>query len=198
MEDENKNPVEPVAADAAEQPVEQAQEVAPVAEVPAEEPEAAAEEAPVAEGDSAPVSEAEEVPAAVEEPVAEVAGESPLAELLSQLTMSITALTTKVDGLVAQRDTPAPEADVESEASPSEVAAKDISGEDNRVAQLEKALADLTAQVEALSTPVDRKGALPVEEAPEEGDNEEAPNVVQKPKSLEDAVGKYLAARSRR
>ncbi len=184
--DENTNPVEPVAEEVAEQPV---------AEVQAEEADAVAEEVPAAEEEAAPV--VEEVPAeeaAAEEP-------NPLAAAFQQLSLAIAALTDKVDGLVAQREAPAPKADAESAASEPEpeAEAKGIGGEDDRVAQLEKMVQDLTAQVTALSTPVERKGALPVEDAAgDEAAEDEQPEAAQKPKSLNEAVGMYMKGRSAR
>lgn len=159
------------------------------------------EEAPAAEAavEEQPVAEVEPV---VEEVPAEEAHVSQdtavqvdgLAQLFSSLTGAIEALSAKFDSFVAQnQDAPAPAADVESET------AKDISGDGDRVAQLEKQVADLTAKLEAISVPVDRKGALPVEEPAEEVavESDQVERAL-KPASLRAAVGKYLETKARK
>jgi hypothetical protein len=181
--DKNATPVEPAADEVVEQPVESTAEDVVEAEVP----EVPAAEEPVVEEQSVveePVAEVEQ-----EQPVAEPALTDALAQLFNGLTDAITELGKKVDQLVGQQEEPAPVADVEGEA------AKGIGGEDNdRVAQLEKQVAALSEELQLLKTPVDRSGALPVEEAPAtEEEVQDTPEPVVR--NLRDAVREYSKSR---
>lgn len=153
--------------------------------------EAVAEEVTAVE--DAPVAEvADEAVAAVEDLVEEVPAENPLAVAIAQLAELVAGLSEQVTKLVAQKEI-APEADVE---DPIEEV-KDVSGADDRVAQLEKQLEEMAERLSTLTTPVDRKGAMPVEEAVEEEPVEKAVEI-ERPQDLRTAVSLFLASKQRR
>lgn len=166
----------------------------PVAEEVVESTAALEEEQPVATEEPA-----QEAAAPAEEPAEEIievpatqANEAPSFEqLFSSLSAAITELTARVDKMIEHREVPAQETSPEGDET-----AKGAGVADPRVAELEAEVAALKTQVEELTLPKDRKGALPVEEPVVE--QTQSPAEEEKVVSLRDAVRKHLEARGRK